>query len=607
MQSKFTSPVIVANIPEVKNFFGSFVYNFYTKNERTKSLKKEDGEWRVDVDKSPRYVALKWNPLEVTNFILSQEDAPETLEQLLEKLNSEDESLSPLYVSENFSDILSLQKGSSDFKNYTTLINEKKIDSTNKIKEEILKAISDSTDANDPAVQSMFAKIAEAYDAVADVSSNLLGSNIYNKSSVGLETTKIADKQDFFKNLVESLTLNLKIHKLALFDVFSSKIVELKEKELEKFDSYKSFAKAYLKNGGDQYLSMYPLKLGATKDDDLPVVKGYIVKRHRVTPTGIVLEHQEFIKNPSIVTYNDQGVIYGETYVYSINVVAELSFTSIGKAKADYLPIIVNFMSRPSIFEITCTEFTPPPPPVELDFAFNYQDRNLLVYWDFPVNTQHDIKQFQVFRRKSIKHPFELIKQYGFDDSDVGPNGTRYVTGELVDANNYANMREDLKYLVSLETGPVYKHIDKDFVVDDEFFETTSYIYALTSVDAHGITSNYSAQYMVSFDPFKNKINTKLVCFEGCPKAYPNLNLKIDTFKDSINTIGQEFKEIKVYFTPEYLRIQDEDENKFQIVEAKTTNGQSDPYYLIQMLNLDNQLLNSVRINIKDPENKSVE
>ena len=76
--------------------------------------------------------------------------------------------------------------------------------------------------------------------------------------------------------------------------------------------------------------------------------------------------------------------------------------------------------------------------------------------------------------------------------SIAGPGGTRYKTRERVDANNLPSMDPNLRYLVSLSDEPVYFHRDQDFTVDLESLVSSDYIYAICSVDAHGIISNYS-------------------------------------------------------------------------------------------------------------------
>jgi hypothetical protein len=232
-----------------------------------------------------------------------------------------------------------------------------------------------------------------------------------------------------------------------------------------------------------------------------------------------------------------------------------------------------------------------------------------VIHWDMPVNPQRDVKQFQVFRRKSIREPFELIAQYGFDRSETGNGATgRYKTGERVDANNIENMNVDDLYLVKEQdprivemSYPVFMHVDEEFTVDSEFFTSSEYIYSICSVDAHGMISNYSSQHHVVFDPYMNKLVTKVVCDAGSPRPYPNMNLRMDAFKDVLSVSGDSARKLDVYFTPEYLGVKDDRNMKYKVVEAQTTN--QNPYYVLQLINLDNQKTQILKINVKDPQN----
>jgi hypothetical protein len=91
--------------------------------------------------------------------------------------------------------------------------------------------------------------------------------------------------------------------------------------------------------------------------------------------------------------------------------------------------------------------------------------------------------------------------------------------------------------------------------LDDDFTKDSKYIYALCSVDAHCLTSNYSEQVEVTFDRFKNKLNKKRISNGGSPKAYPNLRLLTETFVDLV--LDKNHKSVKIAFTPEHLSVTD--------------------------------------------------
>jgi hypothetical protein len=78
-------------------------------------------------------------------------------------------------------------------------------------------------------------------------------------------------------------------------------------------------------------------------------------------------------------------------------------------------------------------------------------------------------------------------------------------------------------------------------------------IYTLASVDAHGMSSNYSAQIQMSYNKYTNKLTTKLISEPNAPKPYPNLLVQVDAFEDAIKVSG--YERLKVFFDPEYYKV----------------------------------------------------
>lgn len=612
MPSKKSSPVYVFNVPEIKSLSGKFVYNYHTADERVTQIDRTAPPFSLlGINKLPRYIALQWfkpstsnNLNDAPSFDIPDAESPEDVQQILNNITSEDSSFSSLYLNKDFSNTTKLSQGALDLQYYLDYVEQERVRSVNQTKDKILEALvmAEGGAITNTALQNYFKEIAAAYDGLSDISASLLGFSIYDKDN------QLTDDNNFLRSVSQSLTLNTKIHKLAIKDFFTN--LEIEEHELDTYKSYESFGKIFAPNG-QKIANVKAINLQGTTLTGLPniTLKGYLIRRYRVNQENkkLNLENVIFIKNPAYQTYNDPEVLYGENYVYTISVIAKVPFQSpdlLSPNQNSY--VVYAFLeSRPALLQIECFEYKPPPPPTEINFVFDYVKNNLMIYWDFPVNPQHDIKQFQIFRRKSLDEPFELIQQYGFDDTSPAVGGKKYVTKESVDANNIESMNPDLKPLVAKVDGPIYNYIDKDFIVDREFFESTSFIYALCSVDAHGMISNYSSQYRVSFDSFRNKIISRLVCDEGSPRAYPNMNLRLDGFKDSINTTGEDLKNVQVYFTPDYLNVQDEEGKKFKIIEAEDPNDTVKPYYLMQIMNLDNQIVKTVKINVSDPESLS--
>jgi len=592
MKSKITDSVYTANVPEVTNFSSEFVYNFYVEDERVTEFREEFSQFNLD--NIPRYVKLNWDPLPNSNYNL--QIGTESSVNLFSKLISEDESLSPMYLNMNFSEISTVAQGSQEMTNYANLISSAQNSMTKIAKEYFLSLVGPGGDLESKDFLHAIMSLRSAFDAVTDLPIDSLGLRVYDNEG------NITDDRSFLKTLSTSLALNMKINKLAIPDFFhnpksaTTSIKDFYAKSLDTFAEQYETAKALSAKGGDAFVPAYKAPIGT---DFKPRIIGYVLTRYRRIGNELREERKIYIPDPHQTVHVDKEVLYGATYLYSLSVVAEVDINGLTD-DGNYEPMTMTFVSRKSSIKILCFEYKPPPPPVDISFIFDYSKRNVSVTWDLPVNRQKDIKQFQVFRRKSVNEPFELIGQYGWDKSIPGlPTNEKYKTGEVIDANNIANIDSSRRDLVKETIGPVFKHTDRDFVVDTEFFESTSYIYALASVDAHGLISNYSAQYEVKFDPFKNRLKISLICDEGSPRSYPNMNLKIDAFKDSIRVSGDATKKLNVYFSPEYLNVQDERGKMFNVVKSKSSG-----YYLIQIINLDNQLVQLLRLDITDSTQK---
>ena len=89
--------------------------------------------------------------------------------------------------------------------------------------------------------------------------------------------------------------------------------------------------------------------------------------------------------------------------------------------------------------------------------------------------------------------------------------------------------------------------------IDNEFQEGEEPIYALASIDAHGITSPYSTQFQIKYDKARNKITKKLISKAGAPKPYPNIYINKDTFQDLMKTSGKD--RMTIVFDPEYYQV----------------------------------------------------
>lgn len=309
---------------------------------------------------------------------------------------------------------------------------------------------------------------------------------------------------------------------------------------------------------------------------------GYVIDKWETQADGTfrTVLPQIVVENPKATTFVDFSIKYGTEYAYAIRTIAEVKYLmqvehDDGTSETGLVTLLVS--SRPTPKQYVKTfESVPPPPPADLDFVWDYENHTMSLLWSLPVNTQQDIKKFQVFRRATVDEPFELIRLFDFDDSDFiypDPENDR-----VTDTRR-----------VRLEPGsPV------TFYTDDDFTRSSAFIYAVASVDAHGLTSGYSQQYQVSYDRFHNKLVKRLLSPSGAPKPYPNFFLLFDTFDDVIT--GSMKQNVNLYFTPDALSLVDRTGHGKATVQTDRTSG----YYYLQVINTDVQKLRTVRIDVED-------
>src|SRR3990167_7209534 len=260
---------------------------------------------------------------------------------------------------------------------------------------------------------------------------------------------------------------------------------------------------------------------------------GYMIDKMEILPNGLSIKHTPLIiENPASTITFDKKIKYGSRYIYSAKSIALAKFQTVSTDTNEIiiLPLLISSKSTSKIV-IDCVENVAPPHPVDFNIVWDYKTRLPRLTWNLPpTNKQRDIKRFQIFRRKNINEAFQLIKEYNFDDS-------------IIKTQNLETPAEDL---ITIANGPI------NYFLDQEFKKDSKYIYAICSIDAHGFTSNYSIQFEISFDRFKNKIIKKMISGSGAPKSYPNMLLKtLDTFIDTIKNSNH--TKMSIYFDPEFL------------------------------------------------------
>ena len=344
-------------------------------------------------------------------------------------------------------------------------------------------------------------------------------------------------------------------------------------------------------------------KVDAASADFASTLVGYVVERRTMGNVGLFDEKTAdfyFIDGHSKTTFIDTRVLYDQAYSYTVKAVYALEFTleiaddpTTTAVDAGFYRIRTLVSSKRSkSTNVTCVERIPPVEPDGVLYRFNYgAGRGMLINWQMPVGTQRDIKYFQVFRRRNIKEPFTCIAEIDFDDS-------------VVRAPRPEKVREDR----------IFKYkFPRTFFSDNRFDRDSKFIYAVATVDAHGLTSGYSAQTEVGFNRVKNEIMLKTISRPGAPKQYPNFYIDPtldDNFTvDSLTTdamLSSKKHSVKIYFDPDALNVTKAtpDGSTVTTMPVVTSLNKSNTKYVLSLLNVDRQKSADVEFSIINSRNK---
>ena len=234
----------------------------------------------------------------------------------------------------------------------------------------------------------------------------------------------------------------------------------------------------------------------------------------------------------------DLAVRYGETYKY---IISEVFFYSYPSPSNRF--ILNNYLICDNIYstkDIECREYEPPPPPNNLKFKVD-KNNNLKINWKEPVDYQYDAKGYQILKRHRLDEPFKIIAQ---------------LEGHL-DTDDYIPV-EDYSDTIKIKTPGLVKYS----YIDSDYDKAKITIYAIRTIDAHGMFSNYSSQVAVLYDPFEEKLIYDEVSESGAKKDKPNelIDSKSIFFKNKINIIDnlpleKNVKKFCLYLAPDYGKI----------------------------------------------------
>ena len=313
---------------------------------------------------------------------------------------------------------------------------------------------------------------------------------------------------------------------------------------------------------------------------------GYLIEKYETLPDATV-EYlgRRYIKSRITNFAIDSDVRYGGSYFYKIRTVCRVKVivhTIQQDAECTQALLATCLMaSEGKVFDVSCIERIPPPPPTNLHVTFDFKTLVPRLTWQFPLNKQRDIKRFQIFKRRSINEPFVLLHEYNFDNSII-----KSPVAEIADSQKVIDMSRPRTY---------YKDVTHQ--------EGEKPIYAIACVDAHGLSSNYSAQIKVERDRYTNRVKQTIISRGDAPKPYPNIYLNVDTFQDAIKVSNH--NRVKIIFDPEYYRVMRNNSNEaikgganrerdMNLLAIDNENFR----YKFHFINIDNQLDQTVNVKL---------
>lgn len=290
-------------------------------------------------------------------------------------------------------------------------------------------------------------------------------------------------------------------------------------------------------------------------------LRGVLIERTQIDVPGKRLAPVvTYVQAADKIVYRDPAVKYGATYRYIVSSICDVTVPALSDAGV-FGMVTVSCRSNGTIADVVCTEDVPPPSPA--DFTVAYVDGSALLTWCMPVDVQRDIARFQIFKRRSLQQPFTLLAELDF-------------------STYFADSNEQPQVAYAVQQ-PTMQYADGSFTSGD--------IYALASIDAHGLTSGYSQQLQVTLR--NNRAQLRRIVPAGCPKAYPNLFYESDPFPDV--TFEQGKSTINVAFTPQHIAVQG-NRGAYERAVIMDTQG----HYALQVTSLDALVARTVKIAVAD-------
>ena len=597
-------PVTSVDIPEVHSVECKWTYNFYVEDERTNdtgdmgtidlSDPSDEARQKILASKMPRYVEITLNPTTFTSEDSYLETFASTfsISDNLEGLNFEKR------ISSNYFSTVKLKDDQSDRSFYYAL------DSSENFFGISSNTPTEAADALTELGVTGEAAFGPSGQIVREVLSNMQAKGVtYSPTDVreavaseALNGVRYIDYNVAINNLVIKNVImgsgedKTNIYQDELFSVYdqasivqNASIAAINPGEISS-DEWEPTMRAIdtvaIDNGAPLYTpleqSTFPVGYYLEKYEIIQTAPGNNIDSFEIKPMEPVI-----INGYSHKTFQDTKIRYGGVYVYFVRTVVLSRFECIqkdysGESEDQLVRVICPIVSGGVHRKVDCIESIPPNPPQNISFKWDYDNDCLMVFWENSHNPQRDTTRYQIFRRRSIEVPFTIVAELNFDKSTSLQPPVEEVPLEKV-----------IKV-----SGPRKYYRDLTFGKDSE------YIYAVSCQDAHGMTANYSAQFLVSFSRTENKVKTSLISRSGAPKPYPNIYLNRDLFVDTMKDSGH--SRMRVFFDPEYYDVLAvKDGTDTDTVESTSQNLIASDYKL-QIINVDDQMSKVVNISILD-------
>ena len=351
---------------------------------------------------------------------------------------------------------------------------------------------------------------------------------VAQQSPLGGNFEDILEKAEIIQKNYETNDPNSE-RKLTSFEYLLSKIKSLPESSLFSIDR---------RNRPDNFLSNWTLV-------------GWIVSKYRLDNGKEKYMYTRFVEE---TRFRDPYVAYGKTYRYQIRPVFCKYVSNKKDRRSTYIDNTVVFVgSEESAFiDVECTELKVPEPPRNPRFEY-ILNSNIRVTWERPESyvsdenklfDTNDIKGYQLFIRNSLEEPYRLFRYFTFNNTV--PSSLRIRASESIADDFVISSEYEISESVSPDDIPNFYEY-REYIVNIR--SNVDYYFALCSIDAHGNSSNYSAQYKVRRNNVTGEVDIQLVCPVGAPKQYPNLLIPGKLVQPAFKASG--YKYMDIYYAPD--------------------------------------------------------